>query len=189
MYPSARIHKCRNLFCAYSRQDMFLEKQILDHVGYFIASKKYSPSLEEQACIAFYDRSPIYYTIANFIVWGSMAYYTIDLRSLFGTSSIAPNQPQTKSQIKQETKHATSRPVRPPVPRWITIWGIAAITAGAFAGTYLTSKMAARNCLQCLLDVENKKSELYQTTRKLLAEHHPDANKYFKSEKHKDQLA
>ncbi|KND03618.1 uncharacterized protein SPPG_01094 [Spizellomyces punctatus DAOM BR117] len=158
---------------------MFLEKQILDHLGHFIRSQGYTPNEQEATCIKVYDNSPIFYTFANFVVWGSMAYYTLDMRSLFPKST--PTPPKT-------VPAALSHPSRTPVPRWITLWGIAAITAGAFATTYYTSKVAARSCLQCFLDVDNKKSELYLATRKLLADHHPDAKKFFMQEKRKESL-
>ncbi|KAJ3052215.1 hypothetical protein HK097_006711, partial [Rhizophlyctis rosea] len=59
-----------------------LEKQILDHVGHFIRKEKYQPSAEEQECIKSYDRTPVYYTVGNFLLWGSVAILTIDFRSL-----------------------------------------------------------------------------------------------------------
>ncbi|KAJ3151575.1 hypothetical protein HDU89_002018 [Geranomyces variabilis] len=222
---------------------VFLEKQILDHIGYFIASNKYQLSPEEKKCVDFYDNSPIYYGLANFAVWGSMAYFTLDFRSFFPNrqqrqqqqqqqqQEYQQHQQQQQQQQKQQQQKQPARtpqptprnPVaiqqssaslpdatnpkqpafptparaasvakklplpraaRPVMPAWITLWGIAAISAGAFASTYYTSKWAARECLQCFVDVEDKKSELYKTTRRLLKEHNPDADKYFKIEEH-----
>ncbi|KAJ3149129.1 hypothetical protein HDU86_007072 [Geranomyces michiganensis] len=204
---------------------VFLEKQILDHIGYFIASNKYQLSPEEKKCVAFYENAPIYYGLANFAVWGSMAYFTLDFRSFFPNQTQRQQQQQQQQyqQQQQANLQKTSKPhpqnsvaaqkpdvanpnkqpafptptragkaaamplpraARPVMPAWITLWGIAAISAGAFASTYYTSKWAARQCLQCFIDVEDKKSELYKTTRRLLQEHNPDADKYFKDEKH-----
>ncbi|KAJ3185595.1 hypothetical protein HDU87_000218 [Geranomyces variabilis] len=224
---------------------VFLEKQILDHVGYFIASTKHQLSPEEKKCVDFYDNSPIYYGLANFAIWGSMAYFTLDFRSFFPNHQQRQQQQQQQQQEQQQQQQQQQqqkprpprtpppaspvsqpaprdpfaiqhppapirnaanprhpafpaparaasaakklplpRAVRPVMPAWITLWGIAAISAGAFASTYYTSKWAARECLQCFIDVEDKKSELYKTTRRLLKEHNPDADKYFKIEKH-----
>jgi hypothetical protein len=48
---------------------------------------------------------------------------------------------------------------------------------------YLGAKISAQSCLQCFLDVENKKSELYSATRLLLKTHHPNAQAYLDVEK------
>ncbi|KAJ3012609.1 hypothetical protein HKX48_006194 [Thoreauomyces humboldtii] len=177
----------------------FLEKQILDHLGYFIKTTQHVPSEQEQKCIATYDRAPVYYGLANFLIWGSMAYYTLDFRAFFTNKSQQPQPtPSASSPSSSPSSASTSRArqqshfapkmstlprSKPLMPAWITLWGIAAITGGAFAGTYYTSKWAARDCLQCFIDVDDKKSKLYQATRDLLKEHNPDARRYFDAEK------
>ncbi|KAJ3272556.1 hypothetical protein HK104_004448 [Borealophlyctis nickersoniae] len=73
-------------------------------------------------------------------------------------------------------------------PRWLMVWGLGSILSGAAASTFLMYKRSARQCIQCLVDVEDKKSGLYQATRKLLKEYHPDAPVYFRHEKFKENL-
>ncbi|TPX62289.1 hypothetical protein PhCBS80983_g00533 [Powellomyces hirtus] len=172
---------------------VFLEKQILDHLGYWIQTSKHQLSPEEKECVKFYDKSPIYFGIANFAVWGSLAYYTLDFRAFFNpnantTASPPPTQAPVKQMVSAQPLSRTPKftpAVRPVMPAWITLWGIAAISAGAFASTYYTSKWAARQCLQCFIDMEDKKSQLYLATRQLLKEHNADAEQYFKIEKHR----
>ncbi|KAI8823458.1 uncharacterized protein EV422DRAFT_521108 [Fimicolochytrium jonesii] len=195
----------------------YVEKQILDHIGYFIRSQNYRPSPEEARCIKVYDSAPLAYGLANFVMWGSLAYYTLDFRAFFATrdqlamaqqdtaaavtkklstppppASAAPNGAQAAAQTiansaKAAAIKAASR-TRPVQPLWITLWGVAAITGGAFASTYYSSKLAARQCIQCFLDVEDKKSGLYRVTRQLLKEHNPDHGKFFAQERHKEML-
>ena len=186
-----------------------LEKQILDHLGHWIRKEKYQPFPEEQECIKAYDRTPIYYTVGNFLLWGSVAVLTIDFRSLLygdapitkpstttpSPAAVTPTPPTTCPVSPNPHKPLSTSPAYPSLPttqapkprfvtpRWLSIWGVAAVTAGAFATTYYSAKLASRSCIQCFIDVEDKKSQLYLTTRQLLKEHHPDAQYYFKREK------
>ncbi len=48
----------------------FLEKQILDHVGFSIKKAGYSPSKEEQKCMDTYDKSPVIIGLGNFVLFG-----------------------------------------------------------------------------------------------------------------------
>ncbi|KAJ3042414.1 hypothetical protein HDV00_007370 [Rhizophlyctis rosea] len=103
-----------------------------------------------------------------------------------------PTSPTPPTTIPTTTPRLQYRPPPPPngalTPRWLAIWGIAAITAGAFATTFYSSKIAARQCIQCFIDVEDKKSQLYLTVRQLLKDHHPDAHVYFRKEKNLDRV-
>lgn len=60
--------------------------------------------------------------------------------------------------------------------------GILAVSAGAFTTMMYTSKIASRTCLQCLLDGEEKKSDLNRAVRRVLKDHHPTAHKFFDAE-------
>ncbi|KAJ3091319.1 hypothetical protein HK102_000962 [Quaeritorhiza haematococci] len=130
------------------------EQSLLQYVGHFIRSTGYTPNQEEQACITAYDRSPILYVPVNTVVWGYIAWRTLDFT---GTRFNAP--------------------------RWISMFGVVGISAGAFATVWFSSKLAARDCLQCLINTRDKKTELYKTVRKVLGEHHPNAHKFFAKEK------
>ncbi|KAI9090054.1 hypothetical protein DFS34DRAFT_597742 [Phlyctochytrium arcticum] len=190
---------------------MFLEKQILDHVDYFIKREKYIPNQQETVCIKKYEYSPYLYTLANFVLWGNVAYYLIDMRSLTGpglrkatadvntpsaTKTATPTAADSIPKASSTSTTAARRTIppagsikpprvliqRPVMPRWIALWGMAACTAGSFAGIYYTSKLAARDCIQCILNEDDKKSELYKTVKTLLVEHHPDARTFLAEE-------
>ena len=49
---------------------MFLEKQILDHLGYDLKQSGYIPSEQENKCIQSYDRSPILSGLTTFSFFG-----------------------------------------------------------------------------------------------------------------------
>ena len=59
----------------------------------------------------------------------------------------------------------------------------ATVVTAPMAGMYLGAKVSCQSCLQCFLDVEDKKSELYAVTKLLLETHHPNARAYFAAEK------
>ncbi|KAI9011350.1 hypothetical protein BC832DRAFT_538368 [Gaertneriomyces semiglobifer] len=182
---------------------MFIEKSILDHLGAFISTTNYKLSPQEEECKARYERSPVTYGVLNFLIWGSIAVYTLDFRALLGGVSpkgqaaavqdvlqkngapksvpVAPlaNAPKPRLTISQRLA-GSGRPVQ---PLWISVWGLVAITGGVFAGTYFASRFAAKQCLQCFVDVEDKKSELYKATRMLLKDYHPTADAFFAKEK------
>jgi hypothetical protein len=110
---------------------------------------------QELACLQTYDRSQAWITTGNFALWGTLAYLSLDFTGKRG------------------------------VPKWMSLWGAAAISAGAFGTMYMTTKYAARTCLQCIIDVRDKNSEFYKTARKLLKDHHPQADGYLSREKFK----
>lgn len=106
--------------------------------------------------------------------------------TLTGSSLLEPKplpQPQINKGSLFQVKRFRGTPL------WLNVWGLGAITAGAFTTTYYSSKVAARQCIQCFIDLEDKKSALYKATRELLEQNHKDASVYFKNEKHLPKTA
>lgn len=56
---------------------MFLEKQILDHIGYALKKSGYRPSKEEQKCMDSYDRSPVLLGLTNLTLFGVRFVYLL----------------------------------------------------------------------------------------------------------------
>ena len=58
------------------------------------------------------------------------------------------------------------------------VWGAVAVTSGVFGSLYFSSKAAARQCLQCFVDLKDKESRMHRVAKELLLAHHPDAQKF-----------
>ncbi|KAJ3391816.1 hypothetical protein HDU92_008782 [Lobulomyces angularis] len=131
------------------------------------------PSEEEQKCIDKYDRSPIFYGLLNIAFWGFVSYKTLEFPAL-----VIQKAKKNKKNLKVQNTL-----IQPGRPMWLNLFGVVAISAGAFSTVFYSSKMASRSCLQCFLDTKDKKSELYNAVRKNLKEYHPNHQKMFDKEK------
>ncbi|KAI9206076.1 uncharacterized protein BJ171DRAFT_473600 [Polychytrium aggregatum] len=135
----------------------FIEKSILDHLGVWIRTNGYQLSDHEKQCVKSYDTSPQFYLPANFVLWGGVAYSTLNFN------------PKV-------------------MPRWLQLFGVVGISAGAFATVYWSSKYAAKSCVQCFVDTQDKKSELYKTTIQILKQYHHNPKEFLDKERHSPSM-
>lgn len=131
------------------------EKLILDQLGRRVREQKYEFTDDQLQCVQTYDRSAIAYGLVNVVGW-----------SWFSWKAFAPRNKKT-------------------LPTWLLMYGLLAVTGGAFSTVWISSKYAARSCVQCLLDVKDKKNEMYLALKGLVKEHHPQSKAFFEREKYR----
>ncbi|KAJ3411973.1 hypothetical protein HDV05_001451 [Chytridiales sp. JEL 0842] len=134
---------------------VFAEKYIIDRLNHWRITNKYDPNKDELACFDSYQNSFGWVISTNLALWSTLAYLTLDFR---------PN---------------------PKVPRYTPFVGAISISLGLFGTMFLSTKYAARSCVQCLLDQKDKRGEFYTMTRKLVKEYYSEPNAYFENEKFK----
>jgi hypothetical protein len=179
---------------------LHLEQSILENYKAHMHMRGLQPTPKQSECISKFQWNLVGGVGASLVFWGVFAGRILDFRpaaseaadasilqkgNSYSESCLNSHPPwSTTQQLTSKvpvhrTKNPPKRPLPPRLPVWLNVMCMVTASTGLFVTSFYVSKMAARSCIQCVIDSDDQVSEMNRVMRQLVKDFHPNSDQFF----------